>query len=72
MLIQEGLYKRCLHGIKEVMHDDITTFVANVAETLSDIGDRLERGTRVSLTIRNVPKTIDSNKLNLVFGKRRT
>jgi hypothetical protein len=68
VLVKDDMYKIHLHGIKEVTHDVITDKVANVdaAEGVS-VGDVLERKTRVSLTIRYVPKILKSK---LIFGKR--
>ncbi|XP_076463568.1 putative RNA/DNA demethylase ALKBH6 isoform X2 [Babylonia areolata] len=68
LLVQDDMYKVHLHGIKEVTHDSITDKVANldlVPEV--KVGDVMERKTRVSLTIRYVPKVLKSR---LILGKR--
>lgn len=68
VLVQDDMYKVLLHGIKEVNNDKITDKVANL--NLSGgvkVGDVLERQTRVSLTIRYVPKVLKSK---LILGKR--
>lgn len=68
VLVQDDMYKVHLHGIREVTHDVITPKVANLDLNPGvSVGDVLERGTRVSLTIRFVPKVLKSK---LIFGKR--
>jgi len=70
LIVQDAAYTNCLHGIKEVTHDVITDSVCNWSEKMGtsdgDVlrrGEILERGRRVSLTIRHVPKTIKSKIL---------
>ena len=68
VLLQDDMYKVHLHGIKEVTHDTLTDKVANLdAVPEVKVGDVLERKTRVSLTIRDVPKVL---KAKLILGKR--
>ena len=63
------MYKKHLHGISEVTEDKITDKVVNMSACEGVcIGDVLTRSTRVSLTIRYVPRTI---KTNLLFGRKR-
>lgn len=68
VLVQDDMYKVYLHGIKEVTQDTLTDKVANL-DLVPEVkeGDVLERSTRVSLTIRYVPKVL---KAKLIFGKR--
>ena len=69
LVLQEEMYMRHLHGIAERKEDMISkNTVANLAHCRSQVkdGDTLERTTRVSLTIRYVPKTL---KLKLKLGK---
>ena len=68
VLVQDDMYKVYLHGIKEVTQDTLTDKVANL-DLVPEVkeGDVLERRTRVSLTIRYVPKVL---KAKLIFGKR--
>ena len=71
VLVQEQMYTSYLHGIREVTCDHITNSVANIGMTSFSTGETIQRETRVSLTIRNVPKVISADKLNSLFGKRR-
>ena len=71
VLVQQQMYTSYLHGIREVTCDHINDTIANVDMTDYNMGDTLERGTRVSLTIRNVPKVISADRLSSIFGKRR-
>ena len=68
VLVKDDMYKIHLHGIKDVSKDIITDKVANLDAIQGiSVGDILDRKTRVSLTIRHVPKVIKSK---LIFGKR--
>ena len=68
VLVQDDMYKAHLHGIKEVTLDTLTEKIANLdAVSEVTVGDVLERETRVSLTIRYVPKVFKSK---LILGKR--
>lgn len=60
------MYTHLLHGISERRTDIINTdSVRNIGQCLTlRNGDRVDRTTRVSLTIRNVPKTL---KMKLKF-----
>ena len=68
VLVRDDMYNTYLHGIAETCSDDVTERIANLDVTQARVGDVLERGTRVSLTIRVVPKVLKM-KFNL-FGKR--
>lgn len=60
LLVQtDEVYERFLHCIEEVQEDVITEKVANL-DLCSGIslGDVVRRDTRISLTIRNVPKVL--------------
>ena len=63
-LLTGDLYHNYLHGIAERTNDVISEHVANLESCKSAIADTLERATRISLTIRNVPKILKF-KLNL-------
>ena len=65
------MYKSYLHGIKEITCDTLTQSIGNIAETKYNIGDTINRNTRISLTIRHVNKTINSSKLHALFGKQK-
>ena len=65
-LLTEDLYHNYLHGIAERTYDVITDKVANLDACNAELGDTLQRTTRISLTIRNVPKTL---KLKLNLGR---
>ena len=59
VIFKDDMYKVYLHGIKESTTDTITTSVINPDPRKQlGIGETLQRGTRVSLTIRNVPKVL--------------
>jgi alkylated DNA repair protein alkB family protein 6 len=57
-----------LHGIREVESDVLSDKIANLESTHHSVGDKVERDTRISLTIRAVPKVL---KTKLFFGKTR-
>ena len=62
------MYKKYLHGIAERTEDIVTDKICNLSHlgTPVNSGDTLKRSTRVSLTIRHVPKTL---KIKLKLGK---
>lgn len=68
LLLKDEMYQTFLHGIAEREVDVVTDKICNLAhlDKPVNIGEHLRRTTRVSLTIRFVPKTI---KLKLKFGK---
>ena len=69
MLLQGDMYKLHLHGIAERTDDHITEHVANLNFCPGvNLGHVLKRDTRISLTIRYVPKVL---KVKLQLGKRR-
>lgn len=68
-MVTEDMYKVYLHGIAEHCEDTVTDSVVNLDKCSGvGVGDKLSRDTRVSLTIRHVPKTL---KMKLFFGKKR-
>jgi alkylated DNA repair protein alkB family protein 6 len=69
ILVRDDMYKVNLHGIAERKEDIISDNVVNVYKCDGvQTGDKLERTTRVSLTIRYVPKIL---KAKLFLGKKR-
>ncbi len=68
ILVMDEMYTKYLHGIAERTEDVITDKVANTEECRVSSGDILNRATtRVSLTIRHVPKVL---KTKLFLGRR--
>lgn len=65
-LLTGDLYKNYLHGIAERTRDIVSERVANLDACNASIGDTLQRATRISLTIRNVPKIL---KFKLSLGR---
>jgi alkylated DNA repair protein alkB family protein 6 len=66
LILKDDLYTNYMHSISEIKEDDLTDpLLRNVDESVRE-ASVLERGTRYSLTIRNVPKT---SKLKLKFFK---
>uniref|UniRef100_A0A1B6J7G0 Fe2OG dioxygenase domain-containing protein n=1 Tax=Homalodisca liturata TaxID=320908 RepID=A0A1B6J7G0_9HEMI len=59
LLLQDSMYHDYQHSIEEVLQDVITDSIVNLSETSQNnaIGNVLDRTTRISLTIRHVPKT---------------
>ncbi|XP_053961144.1 alpha-ketoglutarate-dependent dioxygenase alkB homolog 6 [Anastrepha ludens] len=66
LILKDSLYTDYLHSINEVKQDVLCDRIFNYksCETVHKIGDILQRGTRISLTIRYVPKT---TKMKLKF-----
>ncbi|KAG7484007.1 hypothetical protein MATL_G00044260 [Megalops atlanticus] len=67
LVLRDDMYTHFLHGIQGVAQDTLTDRVANLCVTGASPGDCLPRGTRVSLTIRHVPKVV---RATLLLGKR--
>ncbi|XP_012706509.2 alpha-ketoglutarate-dependent dioxygenase alkB homolog 6 [Fundulus heteroclitus] len=67
LVLQDDAYRRLLHGIQERQQDTLTERVANLGAAGARPGDTLSRTTRVSLTIRHVPKVM---KTKLVLGRK--
>ncbi|XP_053329954.1 alpha-ketoglutarate-dependent dioxygenase alkB homolog 6 [Spea bombifrons] len=68
LVLRENLYTDYLHGIRPLTEDALSHAVANLNQCTAQAGDTLQRGTRVSLTIRHVPKVL---KTSLFLGKGR-
>ncbi|NP_001088709.1 alpha-ketoglutarate-dependent dioxygenase alkB homolog 6 isoform X1 [Xenopus laevis] len=68
LVVREELYTSYLHGICPRTSDTLSPMVANLGNSTAHAGDTLQRGTRVSLTIRFVPKVL---KTSLLLGKGR-
>uniref|UniRef100_A0A8C2GSW4 AlkB homolog 6 n=1 Tax=Cyprinus carpio TaxID=7962 RepID=A0A8C2GSW4_CYPCA len=67
LILQDDMYKFYLHGIHGVCEDILSEHVVDLSSTGAQVGNKLPRGTRVSLTIRHVPKVIWTN---LLLGKK--
>jgi len=76
LILKDDMYKVYLHGIKETEQDifeidkianyeHLTTFKNNADST------QLNRGTRVSLTIRYVPKVLKLNTSSFLFNNNK-
>lgn len=68
VFVCDDMYKTYLHGISERTVDKISNSIANIemCEMAQSVQD-LTRTTRVSLTIRHVPKVL---KAKFLFGKK--
>lgn len=67
LILQEDMYLKHLHGIRACEEDTLTDKVVNMSAAGGEPGQTLIRGTRVSLTIRHVPKVI---KNKLILGRK--
>ena len=78
VVLQQDMYKAYLHGIREVTEDSIDAkYIWNLdnldratRSRLAGSLSNVQRTTRVSLTIRYVPKTIRINLNSLLSNKR--
>nr|XP_020642990.1 alpha-ketoglutarate-dependent dioxygenase alkB homolog 6 isoform X1 [Pogona vitticeps] len=68
LVLQEDMYSRYLHGIRLVSEDMITEKVANASMCGCALGATLDRRTRVSLTLRHVPKVL---KTSIILGRKK-
>nr|CAD7265590.1 unnamed protein product [Timema shepardi] len=68
LVLQDDLYHKYRHSIAEVTRDTITDQIANLESCWGryTIGQCLQRQTRLSLTIRHVPRT---SKLQIKLGR---
>ena len=66
-MVTGEMYTKYLHGIAERSCDLINDKLANIDMTNAVTGSTLERNTRVSLTIRHVPKVL---KAKVFLGTR--
>lgn len=67
VILQEDMYQKLLHGIRPCHHDALGEKVLNLLAAGAKPGEVLTRGTRVSLTIRHVPKV---TKATLLLGRK--
>jgi len=58
LIFSESAYTTYFHGIEEVEYDTITECVVNTVQAAIHVGTVVERGTRLSLTIRIVPNLV--------------
>ena len=65
LVLKDEMYTKYLHGIEETHEDEITGNICNLTNC-DIIGTKLPRTTRISLTIRHVPKT---SKMKLKLGR---
>lgn len=67
LILKHDLYLKYLHSISETTEDVVDESIKNLENCKGTykLGDILKRDSRVSLTIRNVPKTTKW-KLNLI------
>ncbi|XP_063851341.1 alpha-ketoglutarate-dependent dioxygenase alkB homolog 6-like isoform X2 [Scylla paramamosain] len=56
LILQDDIYTTYLHGIAEVAEDVVSRDVLNLPNIPHTPGDTVQRDTRISLTIRHVPK----------------
>ncbi|XP_062844901.1 alpha-ketoglutarate-dependent dioxygenase alkB homolog 6 [Trichomycterus rosablanca] len=63
LILQGEMYERYLHGIRGSGVDTLTERVVNLSLAGGQVGKTLTRGTRVSLTIRHVPKVCRASLL---------
>ncbi|XP_034042786.1 alpha-ketoglutarate-dependent dioxygenase alkB homolog 6 [Thalassophryne amazonica] len=67
LVLQDEMYTHHLHGIQACSQDTLTDKVLNLPAAGAQPGETLDRGTRVSLTIRHVPRVM---RAKLVLGKK--
>nr|XP_057937230.1 alpha-ketoglutarate-dependent dioxygenase alkB homolog 6 [Doryrhamphus excisus]XP_057937231.1 alpha-ketoglutarate-dependent dioxygenase alkB homolog 6 [Doryrhamphus excisus] len=67
LILQDDMYQNFLHGIQASEQDTLTDKVLNLTAAGAKPGEMLTRGTRISLTIRYVPKVL---KTKLILGRR--
>lgn len=75
LILKDDMYNVYLHGIKETYQDVFNIDkIANYEHLTSfkntDVGSTLNRETRVSLTIRYVPKVLKLNTSSLLFNNK--
>ena len=69
LILQDDAYTMYLHGIAEVGEDVVSRDVLNLSTIPHSLGDTVQRDTRISLTIRHVPKVL-KNKVWLGGSRR--
>ena len=73
VVLKDDMYKTYLHGIKEISQDLIDAdLIVNYdrIQKCNIIDNVAKRDTRISLTIRNVPKVLKANINSLIFNKK--
>lgn len=65
LVVKDDLYQNHLHSIEEQNCDEISESIINPG--IHKVGDVIERKTRISLTIRHVPKT---SKATIFLSKK--
>lgn len=67
LILKDDMYHKYLHSIAELREDSVTDDIMNLKQCCDSyaLGSKLLRNTRVSLTIRHVPKT---SKMKLKLG----
>lgn len=74
VVLKDDMYKTYLHGIKEVSQDLIESsdLIVNYdrIQKCNIVDNIAKRDTRISLTIRNVPKVLKTNINSLIFNKK--
>lgn len=64
LLVQDDLYEKYLHGIRELTHDDKKDIdLKNLQFCEESTESILKRDRRISLTIRHVPKVVKAKLL---------
>ena len=68
LVLKDDMYEKYLHGIDQRTEDAVSEKICNLSHLGTPVihGNVLKRTTRVSLTIRHVPKTL---KVKLKLGK---
>lgn len=71
VVLQDDMYKKYLHGIKEIVEDSIDREKVLNYDRIDSTNLKLIRNTRISLTIRHVPKIFKANLNSLIFNKKK-
>lgn len=71
LILQENMYNNYMHGIEEIKSDIIDDSITNLKScgTILQQENSKCRSTRISLTIRNVPKVSKFNLNSLMINK---
>ncbi|XP_067831057.1 alpha-ketoglutarate-dependent dioxygenase alkB homolog 6 [Heptranchias perlo] len=67
LVLQDDMYVKYLHGIRPVVEDIVTEKIANLKSCSTKFG-AISRTTRISLTIRHVPKVL---KTTILLGRKK-
>ncbi|KAG0256397.1 Alpha-ketoglutarate-dependent dioxygenase alkB 6 [Actinomortierella ambigua] len=64
LVLKDQVYTGYMHGIREITEDDLTdACIVNMDQQPSGLPTCLERGTRISLTLRKVERVLSASKL---------